>query len=40
MTTAKKAAVRLGFKTGEFVVYPSHGVGQIRAIEEQVVAGF
>jgi CarD family transcriptional regulator len=40
MTTAKKAAVRLGFKTGEFVVYPSHGVGQITAIEEQEVAGF
>ncbi|WP_332694436.1 CarD family transcriptional regulator [Bosea sp. (in: a-proteobacteria)] len=40
MTTAKKAVVRLGFKTGEFVVYPSHGVGQITAIEEQEVAGF
>ncbi|MEN5082613.1 CarD family transcriptional regulator [Bosea sp. TWI1241] len=40
MTTAKKAAARLGFKTGEFVVYPSHGVGQITAIEEQEVAGF
>jgi len=40
MTTAKKATARLGFKTGEFVVYPSHGVGQITAIEEQEVAGF
>jgi CarD family transcriptional regulator len=28
------------FKSGEFVVYPSHGVGQIVAIEEQEVAGF
>ena len=28
------------FKPGEFVVYPSHGVGQILAIEEQEVAGF
>jgi CarD family transcriptional regulator len=28
------------FKPGEFVVYPSHGVGQIVAIEEQEVAGF
>jgi CarD family transcriptional regulator len=28
------------FKPGEFVVYPSHGVGQIIAIEEQEVAGF
>ena len=40
MSTAKKAVVRQGFKTGEHVVYPSHGVGQITAIEEQEVAGF
>jgi CarD family transcriptional regulator len=40
MSMVKKAVVRLGFKTGEFVVYPSHGVGQITAIEEQEVAGF
>lgn len=31
---------RQGFKTGEFIVYPAHGVGQIVAIEEQEVAGF
>ena len=30
---------RHGFKVGEHVVYPSHGVGKIVAIEEQVVAG-
>ena len=35
----KKAAVRQGFKTGESIVYPSHGVGHIVAIEEQEVAG-
>jgi CarD family transcriptional regulator len=40
MSIVKKAVVRQGFKTGEFVVYPSHGVGQITAIEEQEVAGF
>jgi len=40
MSTVKKAVVRQGFKTGEYVVYPSHGVGQITAIEEQEVAGF
>ncbi|MBN9443639.1 CarD family transcriptional regulator [Bosea sp. (in: a-proteobacteria)] len=40
MSTVKKAAARQGFKTGEYVVYPSHGVGQITAIEEQEVAGF
>ncbi len=31
---------RQGFKPLEFIVYPAHGVGQIVAIEEQVVAGF
>jgi CarD family transcriptional regulator len=36
---AAAAAGRHGFKTGEFIVYPAHGVGQISAIEEQVVAG-
>ena len=29
-----------GFKTQEYIVYPAHGVGQIVAIEEQVVAGY
>ena len=38
-TTVKKTAQRQGFKTGEFIVYPAHGVGQITAIEEQTVAG-
>ena len=28
------------FKTSEFIVYPAHGVGQIVAVEEQVVAGY
>jgi len=37
--TMKKATQRQGFKTNEFIVYPSHGVGQIVAIEEQEVAG-
>jgi CarD family transcriptional regulator len=36
---AKKSQQRLGFKTGEYVVYPSHGVGVIVSIEEQEVAG-
>jgi len=35
----KKTQTRLGFKTGEFVVYPAHGVGVIVSIEEQEVAG-
>jgi CarD family transcriptional regulator len=36
----KKTITRNGFKTGEFIVYPAHGVGQVIAIEEQSVAGF
>ncbi|MFZ1680565.1 MAG: CarD family transcriptional regulator [Rhizobiaceae bacterium] len=38
-TQQKKTAQRQGFKTGEYIVYPAHGVGQIVAIEEQEVAG-
>jgi CarD family transcriptional regulator len=30
---------RHGFKTNEWIVYPSHGVGRIVAIEEQEIAG-
>ena len=42
MTSTKKPSntIRQGFKTGEHIVYPSHGVGRIMAIEEQEVAGF
>ncbi|WAC28553.1 CarD family transcriptional regulator [Ancylobacter sp. SL191] len=41
-STTKKPStnIRQGFKTGEHIVYPSHGVGRIMAIEEQEVAGF
>jgi CarD family transcriptional regulator len=38
MATIKKAD--LAFKAGETVVYASHGVGRITALEEQEVAGF
>ena len=40
MATAKKATQRQGYKTGEYVVYPAHGVGQIIDIEEKEIAGF
>ena len=36
----KPANQRHGFKTGEYIVYPTHGVGKIVGIEEQVVAGY
>ncbi|MBL0848838.1 MAG: CarD family transcriptional regulator [Candidatus Liberibacter ctenarytainae] len=40
MTVQQKIdAVRQGFKTGEHIVYPTHGVGTITAIKEQEVAG-
>lgn len=38
-TQAKKSAQRQGFKTGESIVYPAHGVGTIVSIDEQEVAG-
>src|SRR3954471_13228433 len=40
MTSAKKASTKQGFRTGEHIVYPSHGVGKIVSIDEQEVAGF
>jgi CarD family transcriptional regulator len=38
--STKKTAQRDGFKPGEFIVYPAHGVGQVTAVEEQEIAGF
>jgi len=37
--TSKKTTQRQGFKIGEFIVYPAHGVGQIVSIDDQEVAG-
>src|SRR5262249_42062812 len=37
--TSKKATQRQGFRTNEFIVYPSHGVGQMLAIEGREVGG-
>jgi CarD family transcriptional regulator len=40
MTTQKKPVPsRLGYKPGDHVVYPTHGVGRIVNIEEQEIAG-
>lgn len=30
---------KLDFKTGQYVVYPTQGVGRLQRIEEQVIAG-
>jgi CarD family transcriptional regulator len=34
------APVDIGFETGDFVVYPTHGVGRISGIETQEIAGY
>ena len=36
----KTSQTRNGFKAGEFIVYPAHGVGQITSIEDQEIAGY
>jgi CarD family transcriptional regulator len=35
----KKVTQRKGFKAGDFVVYPAHGVGVVTGIEKQEIAG-
>jgi CarD family transcriptional regulator len=35
----KLSAKEMGFHTGDFVVYPTHGVGKITAIEMQEISG-
>ena len=39
LTPKKPVNQRHGFKIGELIVYPAHGVGQIVGIEEQEIAG-
>ncbi len=39
MAVKKTIQSKKGFKTGEFIVYPAHGVGQITAIETEEIAG-
>ena len=39
MTRNEKTTEHQGFKIGEFIVYPAHGVGQIVSIDEQAIAG-
>lgn len=39
MATAKKSSDGLLFSKGDFVVYPTHGVGQVVGIEKEEVAG-
>ena len=39
MALKKSAEHESGFSTGEYIVYPAHGVGKITAIEEEEIAG-
>ncbi|MDP6926685.1 MAG: CarD family transcriptional regulator [Rhodospirillales bacterium] len=40
MATAKKSKKdKLNFKAGDFVVYPTHGVGQVQGIEKETIGG-
>ncbi len=39
MAEKKNVAQRKGFKAGEYVVYPAHGVGVVTGIEKQEIAG-
>ncbi len=36
----KKTLKKANFKPGQYIVYPAHGVGQVTAIEQEVIAGF
>jgi len=36
---AASRKTRQGFRVNEYIVYPSHGVGQIKDIEEEDIAG-
>src|SRR5919108_6634547 len=33
------AAKDIGFKKGDFVVYPTHGVGKVMGVESQEISG-
>ncbi|CAN0280205.1 unnamed protein product [Discosporangium mesarthrocarpum] len=37
---ARKPAKKLPFSRGDYVVYPTHGVGKVTGVEKQEVAGF
>ena len=37
---AKKPARKLPFSRGDYVVYPTHGVGKVTGVEKREIAGF
>ena len=34
------AKKELAFEPGDHIVYPSHGVGRVRSVETEIIAGF
>jgi CarD family transcriptional regulator len=38
-SSAKKIDAKLAFKAGEYVVYPTHGVGLVTGVEKETIAG-
>jgi len=38
-SSAKKKDGKLAFKAGEYVVYPTHGVGLVTGVEKETIAG-
>ena len=39
MRKVSRETNEVGFSVGDFVVYPTHGVGKITGIENQEIAG-
>ena len=37
--TKRKSLKNLEFNAGDYVVYPTHGVGQVTGVEERELAG-
>ena len=37
--TKKSKSKKLEFKAGDFVVYPTHGVGQVQGVEKETIGG-
>ncbi|WP_017932432.1 CarD family transcriptional regulator [Robiginitomaculum antarcticum] len=40
MAAKRSKKKNVSFKVGEHIVYPAHGVGQVTAIDQEVIAGF
>ena len=38
-TTKQAAAKNVGFEAGDYVVYPTHGVGRVQGVETQEISG-